>query len=144
MDISGEALLVILVAGWVAGQVVWGTGFGPVGDLIAGSAGAFIASWILPRSGIDFGSGIVSAIIIATMGAVLLLMLISLVPIAFRSSRSVSAAPLRELRKAMGTSKLNDLSAASRSEVPEKEPCCLWCRDFTSAVLVRRRRRDRK
>jgi uncharacterized membrane protein YeaQ/YmgE (transglycosylase-associated protein family) len=89
MNISGESLLVILVvglvAGWLAGQIVQGTGFGLAGDLIVGIAGAFIASWTLPQLGIHLGSGIVSAIVSAAIGAVLLLLVLRLV--APRSSR---------------------------------------------------------
>src|SRR5579872_1226565 len=83
MNISGETLLVILAigiaAGWLAGQIVQGTGLGLVGDLVVGIAGAFIASWIFPQLGIHLGSGIVSEIVEAAIGAVLLLMLIRLV-----------------------------------------------------------------
>ncbi len=50
----GESLLIILVvgvmAGWLAGQIVQGTGFGIVGDLIIGVVGAFIGGWLLPNS----------------------------------------------------------------------------------------------
>ncbi len=53
MNMSSESLLVILfvglVAGWLAGQIVRGTGFGIVGDLIVGILGAFIGSWLLPQ-----------------------------------------------------------------------------------------------
>ncbi len=56
MHISNESLLVILVvglvAGWLAGQIVRGTGFGLIGDLIIGIIGAFIGDWLLPRIGI--------------------------------------------------------------------------------------------
>ena len=83
MNISGESLLVILAvgiaAGWLAGQIVRGTGFGLVGDLIVGVAGAFIASWIFPQLGIHLGSGIVSAIVEAAIGAILLLAIIRLI-----------------------------------------------------------------
>jgi uncharacterized membrane protein YeaQ/YmgE (transglycosylase-associated protein family) len=83
MNISGESLLVILIvgiiAGWLAGQIVRGTGFGLVGDLVIGVAGAFIANWLFPRLGIHLGSGIVSEIIEAAIGAVLLLLIIRLV-----------------------------------------------------------------
>jgi uncharacterized membrane protein YeaQ/YmgE (transglycosylase-associated protein family) len=82
MNMSSESLLVILfvglVAGWLAGQIVRGTGFGIVGDLIIGILGAFIGSWLLPRLGIHLGSGIFSAIINATIGAVLLLFVVRL------------------------------------------------------------------
>ena len=80
---SGESLLIILVvgliAGWLAGQIVQGTGFGLVGDLIIGVVGAFIGGWLLPRLGIYLGSGIIAAIINATIGAVVLLLIIKLV-----------------------------------------------------------------
>src|ERR1700741_79992 len=83
MSISGESLLVILVvgliAGWLAGQIVQGTGLGLVGDLIVGIAGAFIASWAFPQLGIHLGSGIVSAIVSAPVGAVILLRILRLV-----------------------------------------------------------------
>jgi uncharacterized membrane protein YeaQ/YmgE (transglycosylase-associated protein family) len=79
---SGESLLVIVVvgvlAGWLAGKIVQGTGFGIVGDLIIGVIGAFIGGWLLPRLGIRLGDGIVSAIINATIGAVLLLFVLRL------------------------------------------------------------------
>jgi uncharacterized membrane protein YeaQ/YmgE (transglycosylase-associated protein family) len=80
---SGESLLVILivgvVAGWLAGQIVRGAGFGLIGDLLIGIVGAFIGSWLLPRIGIHLGAGIIRAIINATIGAIVLLLLIRLV-----------------------------------------------------------------
>jgi uncharacterized membrane protein YeaQ/YmgE (transglycosylase-associated protein family) len=83
MNMSGESLLVILivglVAGWLAGQIVQGSGLGLIGDLVVGIAGAFIASWAFPQLGIHLGSGIVSAIVSAAIGAVLLLVIIRLV-----------------------------------------------------------------
>jgi uncharacterized membrane protein YeaQ/YmgE (transglycosylase-associated protein family) len=83
MHMSGESLLIILVvgliAGWLAGQIVQGTGFGIVGDLLIGIAGALIGSWLLPQVGLHLGSGIFSAIIDATIGALLLLLVIRLV-----------------------------------------------------------------
>ena len=83
MHMSGESLLVILfvclVAGWLAGQIVQGTGFGIVGDLLIGIVGAFIGSWLLPQLGIHLGTGIISAIINATICAILLLVVVRLV-----------------------------------------------------------------
>jgi uncharacterized membrane protein YeaQ/YmgE (transglycosylase-associated protein family) len=80
---SNEGLLVTLVvgviAGWLAGQIVRGAGFGLIGDLIVGIVGAFIGGWLLPRLGIILGTGIVSLIINATIGAVLLLFILRLV-----------------------------------------------------------------
>ena len=83
MHMSGESLLIILVvglvAGWLAGQIMQGTGFGIIGDLIIGIIGAFIGGWLLPQLGIHLGVGIVAAIINATIGALILLLIISLV-----------------------------------------------------------------
>ena len=80
---SVESLLVILfvglVAGWLAGQIVRGTGFGILGDIVVGIIGAFIGDWLLPRLGIHLGTGIVVAIVDATIGAVLLLFVVRLV-----------------------------------------------------------------
>jgi uncharacterized membrane protein YeaQ/YmgE (transglycosylase-associated protein family) len=80
---SGQSLLVILlvglIAGWLAGKIVRGTGFGFVADLCIGIIGAFIGDWLLPRLGIHLGSGIVSAIIAATVGAILLLIALRLI-----------------------------------------------------------------
>jgi len=82
MDISSEGILIIvvigIVAGWLAGRITQGAGFGIVGDLIVGILGAFIGSWLLPRLLIYFGVGVVAAILDATIGAVLLLLVIGL------------------------------------------------------------------
>jgi uncharacterized membrane protein YeaQ/YmgE (transglycosylase-associated protein family) len=82
MHMSSESLLVILlvgiVAGWLAGQIVRGTGFGIIGDFIVGILGAFIGSWLLPQLGIHLGTGVISAIVNATVGAILLLLIVRL------------------------------------------------------------------
>ena len=79
---SSQSLLVILfvglVAGWLAGHIVRGTGFGIIGDLIVGIAGAFIGSWLLPQVGIHLGTGVINAIVNATIGAMLLLLIVRL------------------------------------------------------------------
>lgn len=80
---SGQGLLVILlvglVAGWLAGKVVRGTGFELVADLCIGIIGAYIGDWLLPRLGIHLGTGIIELIISATVGAILLLVILKLV-----------------------------------------------------------------
>ena len=67
MIMSTESILVILVvgivAGWLAGKIVRGTGFGLIGDLLVGIAGAFVAGWLFPRLGIHLGTGIVEEIL---------------------------------------------------------------------------------
>jgi uncharacterized membrane protein YeaQ/YmgE (transglycosylase-associated protein family) len=82
MYLSNESLLVILVvgivAGWLAGRVMEGGGFGLIGDLLVGLIGAFVADWLLPLLGIHLGAGIIALIINAFIGAVVLLLLLRL------------------------------------------------------------------
>jgi uncharacterized membrane protein YeaQ/YmgE (transglycosylase-associated protein family) len=83
MNMSTESILVILVvgviAGWLAGKVVRGTGFGLIGDLVVGIAGAFVAAWLFPRLGISLGTGIISEIIFSALGAIILLLVVRLI-----------------------------------------------------------------
>jgi uncharacterized membrane protein YeaQ/YmgE (transglycosylase-associated protein family) len=72
-------LIVGAIAGWVAGLIVTGYGFGLIGNIVVGIVGAFIAGWLLPRIGIAIGGGIVAAIINAIIGAVILLVIIGLI-----------------------------------------------------------------
>jgi len=83
MHLSNQGILVILfvgiVAGWLAGKVMDGGGFGLIGDLLVGLVGAFIGDWLLPQLGIHLGVGIVALIINAFIGAVVLLLLLRLI-----------------------------------------------------------------
>ena len=72
-------LIVGAIAGWLAGMVVKGGGFGLIGDIIVGIVGGLIAGWLLPQIGIVIGGGIVGAIIDAFIGAVILLVIIRLI-----------------------------------------------------------------
>jgi uncharacterized membrane protein YeaQ/YmgE (transglycosylase-associated protein family) len=78
-----EAVLIVLiigaVAGWLAGLIVQGMGFGLIGNIVVGIIGAFVANWLLPQLGIAIGGGMVAAIINATIGAVVLLVIIGLI-----------------------------------------------------------------
>lgn len=75
-----EALLVLLIigaiAGFLAGLIVKGFGFGVVGNIVVGIVGALLGGWLLPRLGIFAGGDLVGQIITATIGAVILLLLI--------------------------------------------------------------------
>jgi len=83
MHLSNESLLVIvlvgLIAGWLAGQIMRGSGFGLIGDLIAGLLGALVGDWLLPHLNIHFGVGIVALIINALVGAIVLLFILRLI-----------------------------------------------------------------
>ena len=82
MYLSNQSLLVIIVvgivAGWLAGKVMEGGGFGLIGDLVVGLIGAFIGDWLLPRLDIHLGVGTVGLVINATLGAIVLLLIIRL------------------------------------------------------------------
>jgi uncharacterized membrane protein YeaQ/YmgE (transglycosylase-associated protein family) len=72
-------LVVGLVAGWLAGTLVKGGGFGLIGDLVVGVIGAFIGGYVFSAMGLSMGGGLLGSIIVATVGAVLLLFVIRLV-----------------------------------------------------------------
>jgi uncharacterized membrane protein YeaQ/YmgE (transglycosylase-associated protein family) len=82
MYVSNEGLLVVLfvglVAGWLAGKIVRGAGFGLVGDIIVGILGALVATLLFPKLGIHLGRGIVSEIVYSALGAVILLLVVGL------------------------------------------------------------------
>jgi uncharacterized membrane protein YeaQ/YmgE (transglycosylase-associated protein family) len=67
------------VAGWLAGLIVKGYGFGLVWNIIIGIVGGLIAGWLLPRIGIFNIGGIVGSIIYAVIGAVILLLIVGLI-----------------------------------------------------------------
>ena len=83
MMATPESILVWLiigaVAGWLAGVIMKGYGFGLVGDIAVGILGAVVAGFLFPRLGLNLGAGIVGAIISATIGAVILLFIARLV-----------------------------------------------------------------
>jgi uncharacterized membrane protein YeaQ/YmgE (transglycosylase-associated protein family) len=79
-----EAIAIILIiggiAGWLAGLLMQGYGFGILGNIVIGIAGGFIGTWLLGKAGVAMPGGpIVSAILTALIGAVVLVLLIVLI-----------------------------------------------------------------
>ena len=72
-------LVVGAIAGWLAGLIVKGFGFGLLGNIVVGIVGAVIAGWLFPRLGIPLGGGFLRDVVSATLGAVILLVIIGLV-----------------------------------------------------------------
>ena len=74
-------LLIGAIAGWLAGLIVRGFGFCLLGNIVVGIIVAFLAGWLLPMLGIGFslGSPIVTSIVYAMIGAIVLLVLIGLI-----------------------------------------------------------------
>jgi uncharacterized membrane protein YeaQ/YmgE (transglycosylase-associated protein family) len=71
-------LLIGLAAGWLAGQVMKGGGFGPVGDLVVGVIGALLGGHLFGLFGITAG-GLLGSLITATVGAIVLIALLRLI-----------------------------------------------------------------
>ncbi len=72
-------LLVGAVAGWLAGLIVRGFGFGLIGNIVVGIVGAVIAGWLFPRLGVGLPVGLIGQILSAAIGAVILLVIIGLI-----------------------------------------------------------------
>ena len=79
---SGMSLLIFLLigalAGWLAGVVMKGRGFGVLVNMIVGVVGAFFGGWMLPKLGVSFG-GDIGLFITAFIGAVILLAIVGLI-----------------------------------------------------------------
>lgn len=80
---DGTSLLIFLIvgalAGWLAGVLVRGFGFGLLGNIIIGIIGAFLGGWLFRALGVSLGAGLVGVFLTALIGAVVLLFLISLI-----------------------------------------------------------------
>ena len=72
-------LLIGLIAGWLAGKVMRGGGFGVIGDMIVGIIGALLGGWLFGKLGISVGGGLLGAIITAFVGAIVLLLILRLI-----------------------------------------------------------------
>jgi uncharacterized membrane protein YeaQ/YmgE (transglycosylase-associated protein family) len=69
-------IVVGIAAGWLAGLVMKGSGYGLLGDLTIGAIGGYIGGWLFGKLGIAAGSGPIGAIITATVGAILLIVVL--------------------------------------------------------------------
>jgi uncharacterized membrane protein YeaQ/YmgE (transglycosylase-associated protein family) len=82
VPVTPEALIVLiivgLIAGWLAGLITQGSGFGVVGNIIIGIIGAFIGFYLLGYLNISLSPGLVGVILTATLGAVILLFIVGL------------------------------------------------------------------
>ncbi|MFZ0448476.1 MAG: GlsB/YeaQ/YmgE family stress response membrane protein [Desulfatiglandaceae bacterium] len=72
-------ILIGLTAGWLAGHLMKGGGFGVIGDIIVGVIGAFLGGFLFRTLGVSAGGGLFGSLIVATIGAVVLLFLLRLI-----------------------------------------------------------------
>ena len=68
--------LIGLVAGWLAGQVMQGGGYGTVGDIVIGVLGAVVGGVVFRLAGLSAGGGLLGSLIVATIGAILLIVVL--------------------------------------------------------------------
>ena len=73
------ALIIGAVAGWLAGLIVRGAGFGLIGNIVVGIIGALVAGYLFPRLGIGLPAGLIGEILSAVVGAVIVLVIIGLI-----------------------------------------------------------------
>jgi uncharacterized membrane protein YeaQ/YmgE (transglycosylase-associated protein family) len=73
------ALVIGAIAGWLAGVIVRGAGFGLIGNIVIGIIGALVAGWLLPQLHVELASGTLGSILDATIGAVVVLVILSLI-----------------------------------------------------------------
>ncbi len=73
------ALVIGAIAGWLAGLIVRGAGFGLIGNIVIGIIGALVASWLLPQLGVSLGGSAIRDIVNAPIGAVIVFVILSLI-----------------------------------------------------------------
>jgi len=82
MNLSGESLIVILlvglIAGWLAGRIVTGWGFGLIANIAIGIVGALVGTWLFSRLGVRIGTGFIHQVAVATVGAIVVLLVVGL------------------------------------------------------------------
>jgi len=80
MDVQGLIIFLLIgaVAGWLAGVILKGGGFGLVGNIVAGVVGSFVGGWLFKTMGVSIGSGLISTIITAAIGAIVVLLVVGL------------------------------------------------------------------
>jgi uncharacterized membrane protein YeaQ/YmgE (transglycosylase-associated protein family) len=81
VDVNSVIIMLIVgaIAGWLAGKIVRGFGFGLLWNVIVGIVGAFIGVWLLTRLGFVPFRGFFGSIVNATIGAVILLIIVGLI-----------------------------------------------------------------
>lgn len=72
-------IIVGLIAGWLAGVIMKGGGFGMIGDIVVGIVGALIGGWLFSAMGVSAGGGLLGSIVVALIGAIILIFVLRLI-----------------------------------------------------------------
>lgn len=80
MDLTSVLIFLAIgaIAGWLAGLLFKGSGFGLLGNIVVGIVGGFFGGWLAPKVGITFGGGVIGSILLSAAGAIILLVIINL------------------------------------------------------------------
>ena len=127
-------IVVGLIAGWLAGQVMKGGGYGVLVDIILGILGGFLGGWIFGLLGIGAGSGMIGSMIVAFVGAVILVGITRLIKTGL-SLLGRTSASRRILPIAIATLKPSPRPSISRSSTRRRFPSRFVC----GSSRVRRR-----
>ncbi|RFS13447.1 GlsB/YeaQ/YmgE family stress response membrane protein [Emticicia sp. C21] len=73
------AIIIGAIAGWLAGEIKRGFGFGLIGNIIVGIVGALVGSWLFASLGVSLGAGVIGQIITAVIGALVVLFIVGLI-----------------------------------------------------------------
>jgi uncharacterized membrane protein YeaQ/YmgE (transglycosylase-associated protein family) len=69
-------ILVGLIAGWAAGKIMKGSGYGTLGDIVLGILGAIVGGWLMRLLGFSSSGGLIYSIVVAVIGAVVLVFIV--------------------------------------------------------------------
>ena len=72
-------IVVGLIAGWAAGKIMKGSGYGVLGDIVLGIVGGIVGGWLLGLLGLYSGGGLIPSIITAIIGAVVLVAIVRMI-----------------------------------------------------------------
>jgi uncharacterized membrane protein YeaQ/YmgE (transglycosylase-associated protein family) len=72
-------LLIGGIAGWLAGKLMRGEGFGVIVDILVGVVGGWLGGWLFGKLGIHMGNGLIGSLITALAGSVILIWLVHLI-----------------------------------------------------------------
>jgi uncharacterized membrane protein YeaQ/YmgE (transglycosylase-associated protein family) len=73
------SIIIGAIAGWLAGEIKRGFGFGLIGNIIVGIIGAFVGSWLFTTLGVSLGTGVIAHIIKAVIGALVVLVIVGFI-----------------------------------------------------------------
>ncbi len=71
-------ILIGLAAGWLAGKLMKGKGFGVIGDIVVGVIGALLGGFLFRELGVSTGEGLIGSLVVATIGALVFLFVLRL------------------------------------------------------------------